>query len=346
MWMNSGREAMNAANAAPLNAPPLSVTILIRFGRPVPGSIGSWSSSGTPPAMVSASTMASLTAAMASAPGAARGQVPAVLVLGVVVAAAGQPPDPAGGGLILGEIQLPHLVRARGRLGEGRRAGLGELAPLALVVDRLQQPPAAHRPFHTGLWQALPGGAPPGEDLAVPPGRPIRRVLGHQRLSRVDHGCRPRPLRGHADAGLGQPAVVRAPWDAGQLAEPRDRHPRLLADHLEVLKGASRPSADFFHTRSSTCASPSAVVSSATSAASASSREDGRDAPPAARPSLPASRNCCFHLPIDVSDTLLRRAASAIVVSPASTDNTIRILSSAEKTGGRLIRSTPWIRAN
>lgn len=37
-------------------------------------------------------------------------------------------------------------------------------------------------------------------------------------------------------------------------------------DHLEVLEGPKRPSADFFHTRISTAASPSAWVSSATAA--------------------------------------------------------------------------------
>src|SRR5215211_8142550 len=116
-----------------------------------------------------------------------------------------------------------------------------------------------------------------------------------------------------------------------------DRHRRVVADHLEVREGARRYSADFFHTRSSTCASPSAAFNSSTSASSASSREDGRLAPPAASPARPDSRNCCFHFPTEVSDTLFRRAASARVISPASTDNTIRVLSSTGNTGGRLI---------
>src|SRR4029453_7691315 len=92
--------------------------------------------------------------------------------------------------------------------------------------------------------------------------------------------------------------------------------------------------------RNSTCASPSAVFSSSTSAARVSSREDARGEPPAARPTRPASRNCCFHLPTGVSLTLARRAASATVTSPASTDSTIRILSSTGNTGGRLIISS------
>lgn len=54
--------------ACPLNAPPLSVTSLIRRGLPVCGSTGSWSSSGMPPARASASATAILTASMASVP--------------------------------------------------------------------------------------------------------------------------------------------------------------------------------------------------------------------------------------------------------------------------------------
>src|SRR5581483_12519823 len=50
----------------------------------------------------------------------------------------------------------------------------------------------------------------------------------------------------------------------------KDRHRRVLADHLEVLEGARR-SADFFHTRSSTVASPKAALSSSTSASSSAS---------------------------------------------------------------------------
>jgi len=42
-----------------------------------------------------------------------RGHVPPEFVLAPVVPAAGQPPRPAGGGLELGEVQLPHLVRTR-----------------------------------------------------------------------------------------------------------------------------------------------------------------------------------------------------------------------------------------
>lgn len=67
MWASSDREAMNAANAWPLNAPPLSVTSLIRLTSPVAGSV-SCSMSGMPLARRSASAIAVFTEEMASAP--------------------------------------------------------------------------------------------------------------------------------------------------------------------------------------------------------------------------------------------------------------------------------------
>src|SRR5699024_7515955 len=116
-------------------------------------------------------------------------------------------------------------------------------------------------------------------------------------------------------------------------APPRGRHPRLLSDHLEVLEGPKRPSALFFQTRISTAASPSAWVSSTTSASSCSSRLDG-PLRPAARAVLPASRNSAFHRPIDCSLTFSRRAASAIDISPAITLNTLRVFFSTGICGG------------
>ncbi|MEU3960434.1 hypothetical protein AB0F42_11505 [Streptomyces buecherae] len=41
-------------------------------------------------------------------------------------------------------------------------------------------------------------------------------------------------------------------------APPRGRHARADLDHLELLEGPTQPSADFFHTRISIAASPSA----------------------------------------------------------------------------------------
>src|SRR5690606_23915783 len=49
---------------------------------------------------------------------------------------------------------------------------------------------------------------------------------------------------------------------------------------------------------------------------------------------LPASRNARFQFPTDCSDTFARRAASATVTSPAKTDNTILVFSSAGTAGG------------
>ena len=76
---------------------------------------------------------------------------------------------------------------------------------------------------------------------------------------------------------------------------------------FRVFVGPRRYSADFFHTRSSTCASPSAAFSSSTSSSSRRTCgfEPGR--PPSAHPYLPPSRNCRFQLPTDCSETFERR---------------------------------------
>jgi hypothetical protein len=66
---------------------------------------------------------------------------------------------------------------------------------------------------------------------------------------------------------------------------------------------------------------------------------------PAGRPTRPAAGQALStrlqELLLPLADgglaDLFRRAASAIDTSPASTDNTMRILSSAGNTGGRLI---------
>ncbi len=110
--------------------------------------------------------------------------------------------------------------------------------------------------------------------------------------------------------------------------------PRLHADHLEVFEGPRRPSADFFQTRNSTAASPSAEVRSATSASSCCSREDGLPEP-AASPARPVSMNCRFQFETDCSDTFDCRAACATVSSPASTASTMRTFSSTGNAVGR-----------
>ena len=135
-------------------------------------------------------------------------------------------------------------------------------------------------------------------DLAVPP-RWMRRRMP-PRSTPHTFPSQPRP-RLHAAgislwAGVCQRRQVRSgtPITAQNLVVGM---PASSADHLEVREGPSRPSADFFHTRSSTAASPSARVRSATSASSCCSRVEGPERPAAVRPLLPASRNCRFHVP-------------------------------------------------
>ena len=63
-----------------------------------------------------------------------------VLVLRPVVPAACQAPRPPGGGLELGEVQLPHLIRTGRVIRERRLASLGKLAAFPLVVRGQDQP--------------------------------------------------------------------------------------------------------------------------------------------------------------------------------------------------------------
>jgi len=69
------------------------------------------------------------------------------------------------------------------------------------------------------------------------------------------------------------------------------------------------------------------------------SRLDGPDRP-ATKAVLPASMNFAFHRPIDCSETLPFRAASAIEISPAKIADTILIFFSGI-VGGRPIASPP-----
>ena len=169
--------------------------------------------------------------------------------------------------------------------------------------------------------------------FAMLPGRALGGVFEDQLPSSIPSRLRPRTLRRITSTLVGLPASPGAFGHVDQLAEPRGRHARLNTDHLEVLEGRNLPSADFFHTLISIAASPRAWVSSETSASSCCSRLEGPDRP-AVNAVLPASRKSAFHRPIDCSDTLSRRAASATVISPANTLNTIRVFFSAGITGG------------
>ncbi len=73
----------------------------------------------------------------------------------------------------------------------------------------------------------------------------------------ADRG-RPRAFQRGASTGAGLVTPVGAERDADPGDEPRGRHPAVASDYLEVLEGPKRPSADFFQTRISTAASPSA----------------------------------------------------------------------------------------
>jgi hypothetical protein len=79
--------------------------------------------------------------------------------------------------------------------------------------------------------------------------------------------------------------------DSGRSARRRTRPcaERELTAFDVPAKGLKRPSADFFHTRNSTAASPTTWVSSVTPASSGCSRVDGPDFPV-----LPATRNWRF----------------------------------------------------
>jgi hypothetical protein len=133
--------------------------------------------------------------------------------------------------------------------------------------------------------------------------------LGRQRID--EHWTELRrqvcPHRNVTDRAVGPASTwTRSPgWCTGRWSSPSPRSvghgPRLL----EVLEGARRPSADFFHTRNSTCASPSAVFSASTSAASASPDCSTSTTRRAASPARPPSRNCCRHFPTEVSETFV-----------------------------------------
>jgi hypothetical protein len=144
MWSSSGREAMNAANAWPLNAavgdqldpgdlPGLRVGERLDQGRAAGEALGLGDRQAHRGDGVGA--------------GAGRGDVPAVLVLRVVVTRPARRQIPPG----LSRTRRSRAATpATGRrwVGERRLAGLGQLTALSGVVDRLQQTTAAHRPLH------------------------------------------------------------------------------------------------------------------------------------------------------------------------------------------------------
>ncbi len=146
----------------------------------------------------------------------------------------------------------------------------------------------------------------------------------------------------HASGAQGSPPRCGSEVPAAPAWEPRDPHPRLLADHLEVLEGASRPSADFFTPAARRAPHPA--------------RWSAR--PPGPRPARrvvtlprPPGRTCP---PPGTAASTCDRGLRHLVAPGCLRDRHLAgqhgqhdpVLSSAENTGGRLIRSTPWIRAN
>ena len=199
-----------------------------------------------------------------------------------------------------------------GGVGERGPALGGQLAAFTLVIGLEQQTLMIQDPQHGrgGHWvTAVPGHRP---HLAVTPRRMRPGDHHHGITGAVPSRGRPRTLGWAPVCGPGLPTPVGPFGDADLAGEPRGRHPRIDPDYLEVLEGPSRPSALFFHTRSSTAASPSAWVEGPVR--------------PAVNAVLPASTKSAFHRLIDASEIFSLRAASAIETSPDNTANTIRVL--------------------
>src|SRR5690606_20704592 len=258
-----------------------------------------------------------------------------------VVGAPGDLPAAVAGGLELREVELPHLVAVSGRVDERRPPGLRELATFSLIARRLRQIASRHGSTHRALRHRLVGMVEVVQrpDLAVPPRGELRSELRDGRLDPLHRRRRPWALRGLPGQPAGSLTGVGAARDLDQLSEPRDAHAGVGPDHLEVLDGGSS-SAERFHTRSSTWASPSAAFTSSSSASSARSRLFGPGLPPSATPWRPASMNWRFQFDTDCSDTFALRAASATLISPARTDSTSRVFSSGGNALGRGIRTS------
>ncbi len=203
---------MNASNRNERNGPPLSVTI-VTIGMISPVSTSTWhrSTSGCPN-MASKSASASSTASIASCWFAGRRDVERVLVLGPVVPAAGQPPGAAGGGLELGEVQLPDLVRPGRLVGERGLAAFGQPATFPLVLGGQEQSLVAQQPQHRGLGHDVAVVADHRPDLAVPPRRMRQRM--HPGLLKCTGAgrTRPRSLR---------PVRRPGPWPASDARSAR-----------------------------------------------------------------------------------------------------------------------------
>src|SRR6218665_3108516 len=174
---SSGCAVMSASKVSDLNGLLLQVTILTTGTiLPVSGSIKSSSIKG-----VIGQTFGFSQRELELGEGIVhvrrRGQVSVELILGPVVPARGDPPRATTDRFILGEIELPELVRAGRLLRERGLATLGELAALTLVVGRQDQSLIAQHPQHSRLRYPVPIMTGHRPDLPMPPRRMSRGVL-------------------------------------------------------------------------------------------------------------------------------------------------------------------------
>src|SRR5439155_25846361 len=135
--------------------------------------------------------------------------------LGDVVDDAAELPD-ATERLVLAEVGLPDAVAPRRRRAERPLALLGQLAALAAHARRLQQCARPQRAAHGRLAGVEAVGLKQRPDLAMPPGRPLKRQLRGRLLDPRADRCRPRPLARRAALAT---AVVAGARAAGQRAE-------------------------------------------------------------------------------------------------------------------------------
>src|SRR6476619_6465934 len=105
--------------------------------------------------------------------------MPTELILRPIVRDPGRPPGAAAAGLILGEVELPHLVGAGRRFAERGLALRGEPAPLPLIGRLQQQTFVAENPKHGRHRELMPLMASHRPDLAMTPRRMLPSKINH-----------------------------------------------------------------------------------------------------------------------------------------------------------------------
>src|SRR6218665_1497328 len=191
---SSGCAVMSASKVSDLNGLPLQVTI-VTTGTilPVSGSIKASSIKGVSEQRFGFSQR-ELELGEGIVHVRCRGHVSVELILGPVVPARGDPPCATTDRFILGEIELPELVRAGRLLRERGLATLGELAALTLVVGRQDQSLITQHPQHSRLRYPVPIMTDHPPALPLPPRRMSAGVLHYETPDSIARGLRPRPL--------------------------------------------------------------------------------------------------------------------------------------------------------